>query len=97
MLFVRVAAVLVAVTTLAQVSYTDTFNAGINYLTIGVAGTIWDGVYFGAGEFNYPNYLRSEVNGGVAQINPGGFPNGNYWLRIDRIRGTALSKREPRF
>jgi len=24
----------------------------VNYLTNGVAGRIWDGVYFGAGEFN---------------------------------------------
>jgi Family of unknown function (DUF5695) len=171
-----------------QVSYTDNFNAPINYLTNGTAGTFWDGIYFGAGEFNntgvggggagatiqcdanisaantltlqttgtaweaadddglflykvvpgdfsmsvhvvspfnnagyntaglqarafsaggdayggkenfvswtrfdefnFPNYLRSEVNGGVAQINPGDFPNGAYWLRMDRIRGT---------
>jgi hypothetical protein len=172
----------------AQVTYTDTFNTPINYLNNGVVGTIWDGIYFGAGEFNntgvggggpgatiqcdaaisaatrltlqttgtawegadddgfflykvvpgdfsmsvhvvspfnngayntaglqarafsaggnalggkenyvswtrfdefnYPNYLRSEVNGNVTQINPGGFPNGSYWLRMDRIRGT---------
>src|SRR5712691_10457805 len=52
MLFVSVAVAFVPVATRAQVSYTDTFNAGINYLTNGVAGTIWDGVYFGAGEFN---------------------------------------------
>ena len=32
--------------------YTDNFNANVNYLTNGLAGTIWDGVYFGAGEFN---------------------------------------------
>ena len=36
-------------------------------------------------EFNYPNYLRNEVNGGVTQINPGGYPNGAYWLRMDRV------------
>src|SRR4051812_36223695 len=173
----------------AQVSFSDSFNTSINYLTNGVAGTIWDGIYFGAGEFansgiggggpgatlqcdanltagntltlqttgtawegadddgfflfkivkgdfsatvhvvspfnnagyntaglqarafapngdpsnngrenyvswtrfdefNFPNYLRSEVNGGVAQINPGGYPNSNYWLRLDRVRGT---------
>jgi hypothetical protein len=171
-----------------QLGYTDNFNAPLDYLTNGVAGTIWDGVYFGAGEFNntgvgggvfgstiqcnaaisavntltlqttgtawenqdddgfflykvvpgdfsmsvhvvspynntnfntaglqarafsaggdafggrenyvswtrfdefnFANYLRSEVNGGVTQINPGGFPNGSYWLRMDRIRGT---------
>jgi hypothetical protein len=164
---------------------TDTFGANLNYLTNGIAGTIWDGVYFGAGdfnntsvgsggagatiqcdanitaankltlqttgtswegadddgfflfkvvkgdfsaavhvvtpfdnsayntaglqarafsaggdafggsenfvswtrfdEFNFPNYLRNEVNGTVAQINPGGFPNSAYWLRMDRV------------
>ena len=166
--------------------YTDSFNNSINYLTNGIAGTIWDGVYFGAGEFNntgilgpgatvqcdaniiaastltlqttgtawenadddgfflfkvvpgdfsavvhvvspfdasayntaglqarafsadgdpfngsenfvswtrfdeygFANYLRSEVNGGVAQINPGDYPNANYWLRMDRVNGT---------
>lgn len=36
----------------AQVVYTDSFNSSINYLTNGTAGTVWDGVYFGAGEFN---------------------------------------------
>lgn len=173
----------------AQVSYSDSFNSAVNYLTNGVAGTIWDGIYFGAGnfansgvggggpgatvqcdanitaantltvqstgtawegadddgfflfkiargdfsatvhvvspfnnaayntaglqarafspngdpsnngrenyvswtrfdQFNFPNYLRSEVNGAVTQINPGGYPNSNYWLRMDRVRGT---------
>ena len=165
---------------------TDSFSTNVNYLTNGVTGTIWDGVYFGAGEFNnsgvggggpgatiqcdanitaaskltlqttgtawegadddgfflyrivkgdfsaivhvvtpfnnaayntaglqarafsangdpsssgkenyvswtrfdefgFPNYLRNEVNGGVTQINPGGYPNITYWLRLDRI------------
>ena len=162
---------------------TDNFNVSVNYLTNGVPGTIWDGVYFGAGEFvntgtlgpgttlqcnanistageltlqttgtawenadddgfflfkvvkgdfsaivkvvtpfnnaayntaglqarafaaggnafngsenfvswtrfdefNFPNYLRSEVNGGVTQINPGNYPNSAYWLRMDRV------------
>ncbi|HKW29897.1 MAG TPA: hypothetical protein VJT54_11210, partial [Verrucomicrobiae bacterium] len=172
----------------SQVTYTDSFNVNVNYLTNGLPGTIWDGVYFGAGEFNnsglggggpgatlqcdanitaastltlqttgtawenadddgfylfkvvpgdfslsvhvvspfnnagyntaglqarafaaggdpyggsenfvswtrfdeynFANYLRSEVSGGVAQINPGDYPNTNYWLRIDRVRGT---------
>jgi hypothetical protein len=164
---------------------TDNFNTNVNYLTNGVTGTIWDGVYFGAGEFansglggggpgatiqcdanitsaskltlqttgtawegadddgfflykivkgdfsavvhvvtpfnnagyntaglqarafsangdpsssgkenyvswtrfdqfNYANYLRNEVNGGVSQINPQGYPNSAYWLRMDR-------------
>jgi hypothetical protein len=175
----------------AQVTYSDSFNTNANYLTTGISGTIWDGVYFGAGEFNnsgigsggagatvqananistpstltlqttgtswegadddgfflfkvvpgdfsatvhvvspynnagyntaglqarafgaggnplggsedyvswtrfdefnFANYLRNEVNGGVTQINPGNFPNTNYWLRIDRVRGTNFS------
>ena len=170
----------------AQTLYTNSFNQNVNYLTNGIAGTIWDGVYFGAGafdntgtlgpgatvqcdanittagtltlqttgtawenadddgfflfkvvpgdfsavvhvvspfnnagyntaglqarafaadgdafkgsenfvswtrfdEYGFANYLRSEVNGGVAQINPGDYPNTNYWLRIDRVGGT---------
>lgn len=32
-----------------QVTYTDNFATSVNYLTSGVAGTIWDGVYLGAG------------------------------------------------
>jgi hypothetical protein len=31
--------------------FTDSFNTNVNYLTNGVSGTIWDGAYFGAGEF----------------------------------------------
>ncbi len=173
----------------SQTTYTDNFSTNVNYLTNGVAGTIWDGVYFGAGEFNntglggggpgatiqcdanitapgkltlqttgtawegadddgfflfkvvkgdfsavvhvvtpfnnagyntaglqarafsaggnpfggsedfvswtrfdeysFANYLRNEVNGGVTQINPGGYPNSAYWLRMDR-RGEQL-------
>jgi len=168
------------------VTFADSFNTNIDYLTNGISGTIWDGVYFGAGEFhntgvlgpgatvrcdanitaastltlettgtawenadddgfflfkvvpgdfsavvhvvspfdnsayntaglqarafsaggdpfngsenfvswtrfdeyNFANYLRSEVNGGVDQINPGDYPNTNYWLRMDRVNGT---------
>jgi Family of unknown function (DUF5695) len=169
----------------SQTTYTDNFTTNVNYLTNGVAGTIWDGVYFGAGDFNntalggdgpgatiqcdanlsnpgeltlqttatdwentaddgfflfkvvkgdfsavvhvvtpfnnaayntaglqarafaaggdpfggsenfvswtrfdeynFPNYLRNEVNSGVQQINPGGYPNNAYWLRMDRV------------
>lgn len=167
-------------------SYTDSFNTRNNYLTNGLTGTIWDGVYFGAGEFNntgvlgpgatvqcdadittantltvettgtawenadddgfflfkvvsndfsaavhmvspfdnsayntaglqarafasggdpfngaenfvswtrfdeydFANYLRSEVDGSVSQINPGDYPNTNFWLRMDRVSGT---------
>jgi|GEM_PF-753751 len=172
----------------AQANYSDSFNTNLNYLTNGLSGTVWDGVYFGAGEFNntglggggpgqtlqcdanisaagkltiqstgtawegadddgfflfkvlpgdfsatvhvvspydntayntaglqarafsaggdpfggsenyvswtrfdeygFANYLRSELNGSVAQINPGNSPNTNYWLRMDRVMGT---------
>ena len=52
-----------AVATLAGGSHaatlTDNFNVNANYLTNGIAGTIWDGVYFGAGEFN-----NSGIGGG---------------------------------
>jgi len=172
----------------AQVTYADNFTTSANYLTTGVAGTIWDGVYFGSGEFdntsggeastvqcdanisaagaltlqttgtgwegtdddgfflfkivpgdfsvvvevntpfnnaayntaglqvrafasngnayggsenfiswtrfdeyNFANYLRNNVDGGVAQINPGDYPNGAYWLRIDRVQGTNFN------
>ena len=178
----------VAVSAGAQTTYSDSFGANVNYLTNGISSTIWDGVYFGAGEFDnsglggggpgqtlqcdanitktntltlqttgtawegadddgfflfkivpgdfsatvhvvspynntgyntaglqaraflsngdpsngsenyvswtrfdeysFANYLRSELNGGVSQINPGNYPNTNYWLRIDRVRGT---------
>jgi hypothetical protein len=30
---------------------TDNFNTNVDYLANGVVGTIWDGVYFGVGEF----------------------------------------------
>ncbi|HOB32633.1 MAG TPA: hypothetical protein PKH32_07125, partial [Verrucomicrobiota bacterium] len=32
-------------------TFTDDFSSDLDYLVNGVAGTIWDGVYFGAGEF----------------------------------------------
>jgi Family of unknown function (DUF5695) len=172
----------------SQTTYSDDFSVNVNYLTNGLTGTIWNGIYFGAGEFNntglggggpgatlqcdanitapstltiqttgtawenadddgfylfkvvpgdfsmsmhvvspfdnsayntaglqarafsaggnpyhgsenfiswtrfdeynFANYLRSEVNGGVDQINPGDYPNSNYWLRMDRVNGT---------
>ena len=40
-----------AATSHAQTTYTDNFTTHVNYLTNGVSGTIWDGVYFGAGDF----------------------------------------------
>src|SRR5437879_3063596 len=51
----RMAAILVlsAASLLSQAgTLTDNFNANLNYLTNGVVGTIWDGVYLGAGDFN---------------------------------------------
>ncbi len=48
---------IVEVAARAQMLYTDSFNNSINYLTNGIAGTIWDGVYFGAGEFNNTGIL----------------------------------------
>lgn len=195
-LFFRALAICIAVLGVeisadAQATYSDSFNTNADYLTNGILGTIWDGVYFGAGEFNnsgvgggglgatvqadanistantltlqttgtawegadddgfflfkivpgdfsmsvhvvspynaanyntaglqarafsvggdpfngsedyvswtrfdeygYANYLRNEVNGGVTQINPGNSPNTNYWLRMDRVRGTNFS------
>src|SRR6266516_2407533 len=35
----------------ADVTYSDNFASPVNYLSNGLPGTIWDGVYFGAGEF----------------------------------------------
>src|SRR5438105_1718796 len=35
----------------ADVTYPDNFAGPVNYLTNGLPGSIWDGVYFGAGEF----------------------------------------------
>ena len=35
----------------AQATFTDNFSTNANYLANGVAGTMWDGVYLGAGEF----------------------------------------------
>jgi hypothetical protein len=187
----RIAAALLlgfAATAPSQVTFTDNFDTPIDYLTNGLIGRIWDGVYFGAGEFDntgtgggglgstiqcdagitaattltlqttgtawegadddgfflfkvvkgdfsasvhvvspfdntgyntaglqvrafaaggdpyggsenyvswtrfdeygFANYLRNEVNGGLVQINPGDYPNANYWLRVDRVRGT---------
>jgi len=169
----------------SSVTFTDDFNASIDYLETGLVGTIWDGVYFGSGEFDntaagaastvqcdanisaagaltlqttgtawegadddgfflfkvvpgdfsavvevntpfdntayntaglqarafsangnayngsenfiswtrfdeygFANYLRNNVDGGVTQINPGDYPNGAYWVRIDRVQGT---------
>lgn len=39
-------------------------------------------------EYNFANYLRNNIDGGVEQINPGDYPNSAYWVRIDRVQGT---------
>jgi hypothetical protein len=36
-------------------------------------------------EYSIANDLRSEVNGTVTQVNHGSYPNGAYWLRMDRV------------
>ncbi len=71
-----------------------------SYNTAGLMARVFDpgGDPFGGSEdyvswtrfnqFGYANYLRNEVNGTAQQINPGGFPNNNYWLRMDRVNGT---------
>jgi hypothetical protein len=33
-------------------TFVDNFNSSVNYLNTGLVGTIWDGVYFGSGEFD---------------------------------------------
>jgi hypothetical protein len=186
--FALLAALLPHLVARAQVTYADSFNTAVNYLTNGLAGRIWDGAYFRAGDFNntgtgggglgdtlqcdagitaagtltlqttgtawegadddgfflyklvkgdfsmsvhvvspfdstgyntagllvrayataggayggsenniswarfdeygFANYLRNNVSGAVSQINPGDYPNSNYWLRVDRVRGT---------
>jgi len=35
----------------ADVTFVDDFTSPVNYLTKGIQGTIWDGVYLGAGDF----------------------------------------------
>ena len=37
-----------------QAAFKDDFSAPVNYLSNGVAGTIWDGIYLGAGEIARP-------------------------------------------
>ena len=49
--FAAVAVIAFARAAEAQTTYTDNFNVPLNYLTNGVAGTMWDGLYLGAGEF----------------------------------------------
>jgi hypothetical protein len=38
----------------AQVTYSDNFSTSVNYQTNGIAGTIWDGLYLGPGDFANP-------------------------------------------
>ncbi len=37
----------------AQTTFSDNFSANADYLSNGVAGTMWDGIYLGAGEFPF--------------------------------------------
>src|SRR3974377_353309 len=48
----------------SQVGFTDDFNQPVNYLVNGVSGTIWDGIYLGAGEFS--NTSIASTTGSVA-------------------------------
>ena len=60
----------------AQVTYTDNFTTSANYLTTGVAGTIWDGVYLGAGSIanatGTDGVAPGEVSMGIANITAAG-------------------------
>jgi hypothetical protein len=49
-----IALLISALFTQAQTTYTDNFSTAHNYLSDGVAGTIWDGVYLGADAFAQP-------------------------------------------
>jgi hypothetical protein len=60
----------ITLSTRAAVTYTDNFNTNVNYLTNGVVGTLWDGVYFGAGEFNNTGVGPDGV-GGTIQCDAG--------------------------
>lgn len=59
----------------AQVTFTDNFSAPINYLTNGIMGTIWDGIYLGAGEIMDATSIGagagsvSEANASVSRNN----------------------------
>src|SRR5262249_23731723 len=46
----------------ATAVYTNDFSVNVNYLFNGIHGTIWDGAYFGAGEF---------ANSGLGAEGPG--------------------------
>src|SRR5271166_4956633 len=53
----------------AQVTYTDNFTTSANYLTSGVAGTIWDGVYLGAGAISNATGTDGVAPGTVSVAN----------------------------
>src|SRR4051812_16227345 len=40
-------------------TFKDHFDIPVNYQTNGVVGTIWDGIYLGAGEFANPSSVGS--------------------------------------
>jgi hypothetical protein len=53
----------------AQVTYTDNFTTSVNYLTTGVAGTMWDGVYLGSGSIADPTGTDGVAVGTVSVAN----------------------------
>src|ERR1700743_2084443 len=59
----------------AQAIFTDNFSTPVNYLTNGVTGTIWNGIYLAPGDFANPTSAGSapgSVSAADADIsNPG--------------------------
>src|SRR5205807_4682156 len=49
--FIGVSAIAMISASHAPTTFFDNFNSNLDYLANGVASTVWDGVYFGAGEF----------------------------------------------
>ena len=50
----------------AEASFSDNFLTSVNYQTNGVAGTIWNGIYLGAGEF--PNATSAGAAPGTVSV-----------------------------
>src|SRR5438874_1185837 len=53
----------------AQTTFSDNFGTAVNYVTNGVAGTIWDGIYLGANEFSGGNVAGGPGSTLVADAN----------------------------
>ena len=56
-------------------AFTDGFTASVNYVTSGIDGTMWDGIYLGAGEFDNTGdpfdpsmTLEAQSGGGELQL-----------------------------